>query len=93
MSVTNTDSVDAAGVRDAWFVVTIHAFENWAEIDDPVTTFRAKLETAFDHLRTSRTLARACMLPAQVELVSRDPVPVDIRAICRDHGVIVVEGD
>lgn len=93
MSVTNTERVDAAGVRDAWFVVTIHAFEDWADVADAAETFRAKLETAFDHLRSSRTLARACMLPAQVELVSRDPVPLDVRAICRDYGVIVVEGD
>lgn len=93
MSVARFDVVDAVTARDGWAVLSIHEFGDWADLDDPADAVRRKLGGYFDHIESARFLARYHRLPVRIELVSREPVPDGVAALCRRLGVIVHEGE
>lgn len=90
MSIERTDTVDAVAVRDGWAVLSIHAFGEWEDIENPGALLEAKLRTYFEHVESPRFQARLHRVPARIELVSRDPVPEPVRALCTRYGVTVL---
>lgn len=92
MSVSSTEVIDAVTVRDGWAVLSVHEFGEWDELEDPEILLERKLALYFDHVESARFQSRLHRVPVRVELVSREPVPEDVRAVCRRLGVDVVGG-
>ncbi len=93
MSLEKTTTVDAAVLRDGWAVLSIYQFIPWDELEEPEEKIRQKLTTYFDYVQSPRFLQTMHRAPARIELVSVDPVPDEIAAVCDTFGVEVHWGE
>ena len=89
MSVERHDVIDAASTRDGWAVLTIHQFDAWEPVDERSEQLRAKLQTYERFVLSNSYQMHFCRFPVRIEIVSVDPLPQEIQAICRQWGVVV----
>lgn len=93
MSLENPLTIDATTVRDGWAVLSIYQFTDWRDLEEPEEALRQKLQTYFEAMQSPLWLQAHHRIPAVIELVSLDPVPASIAALCARYGILLKAGD